>query len=105
MFALSNRMLFHHSFAYLSFIVCRIPKVILIWFLLEPPPPPIISSVYDLSSGCLAQLEELADFEVKHEEKMSTTHTEKLRVPTNIRPHFLKAIHGLSVERKLLFQL
>nr|XP_019933189.2 obscurin isoform X5 [Aedes albopictus] len=45
-----------------------------------------------------AQLEELADFEVKHEEKMSTTHTEKLRVPTNIRPHFLKAIHGLSVE-------
>ncbi|EAT34172.1 AAEL013559-PA [Aedes aegypti] len=45
-----------------------------------------------------AQLEELADFEIKHEEKMSTTQTEKLRVPTNIRPHFLKAIHGLSVE-------
>ncbi|XP_062553320.1 obscurin isoform X6 [Armigeres subalbatus] len=45
-----------------------------------------------------AQLEELADFEVKHEEKMSTTQTEKLRVPTNIRPHFLKAIHALSVE-------
>ncbi|XP_065086396.1 obscurin isoform X3 [Ochlerotatus camptorhynchus] len=45
-----------------------------------------------------AQLEELADFEVKHEEKMSTTRTEKLRVPTNIRPRFLNAIHGLSVE-------
>lgn len=85
------------------FTVCRITKVELIWFILEPPSPSIISSVYDLSSGRLAQLEELADFEVKHEEKMSTTCTEKLRVPTNIRPRFLKATHGLSVERKLSF--
>ncbi|XP_055536220.1 obscurin isoform X6 [Wyeomyia smithii] len=45
-----------------------------------------------------AQLEELAEFEFKHEEKMSSTQTEALRVPTNIRPRFLKAIHGLSVE-------
>ncbi|XP_053686874.1 obscurin [Sabethes cyaneus] len=45
-----------------------------------------------------AQLEELAEFEYKHEEKMSATQTEALRVPTNIRPHFVKAIHGLSVE-------
>ncbi|XP_055610566.1 obscurin isoform X4 [Uranotaenia lowii] len=45
-----------------------------------------------------AQLEELAEFEYRHEEKMSSTNTQKLRVPTNIRPHFVKAIHGLSVE-------
>ncbi|XP_052566288.1 obscurin isoform X5 [Culex pipiens pallens] len=45
-----------------------------------------------------AQLEELADFEDKHLEKMSATQTQKLRVPTNIRPHFVQAIHGLCVE-------
>ncbi|XP_058829179.1 obscurin isoform X2 [Topomyia yanbarensis] len=45
-----------------------------------------------------AQLEELADFQSKHEEKMSATRTDVLRVPTNIRPRFLKAIHALSVE-------
>ncbi|KAL1399406.1 hypothetical protein pipiens_008251, partial [Culex pipiens pipiens] len=46
----------------------------------------------------ISQLEELADFEDKHLEKMSATQTEKLRVPTNIRPHFVQAIHGLCVE-------
>uniref|UniRef100_A0AAG5DF48 Muscle M-line assembly protein unc-89 n=1 Tax=Anopheles atroparvus TaxID=41427 RepID=A0AAG5DF48_ANOAO len=45
-----------------------------------------------------AQERELAAIETRHESKMSTTKTKKIRVPTNIRPHFVKPIRGLNVE-------
>ncbi|XP_058124576.1 obscurin [Anopheles ziemanni] len=45
-----------------------------------------------------AQEKELAAIETRHESKMSTTRTKKIRVPTNIRPHFVKPIRGLNVE-------
>ena len=48
----------------------------------------------------LAQEKELAAIETRHVSKMSTTNTKKIRVPTNIRPHFIKPIRGLTVERK-----
>ncbi|XP_058062873.1 obscurin [Anopheles bellator] len=44
------------------------------------------------------QERELAAIETKHETKMSSTNTKKIRVPTNIRPHFVKPIRGLNVE-------
>ncbi|XP_053676585.1 obscurin [Anopheles nili] len=45
-----------------------------------------------------AQEKELAAIETRHESKMSTNNTKKIRVPTNIRPHFVKPIRGLNVE-------
>ncbi|XP_035904935.1 obscurin isoform X5 [Anopheles stephensi] len=45
-----------------------------------------------------AQERELAAIETRHDSKMSTTNTKKIRVPTNIRPHFIKPIRGLTVE-------
>uniref|UniRef100_A0A182K3G5 Obscurin n=1 Tax=Anopheles christyi TaxID=43041 RepID=A0A182K3G5_9DIPT len=45
-----------------------------------------------------AQEKELCAIETRHVSKMSTTNTKKIRVPTNIRPHFIKPIRGLTVE-------
>uniref|UniRef100_A0A1Y9HDM7 Titin n=1 Tax=Anopheles funestus TaxID=62324 RepID=A0A1Y9HDM7_ANOFN len=45
-----------------------------------------------------AHEKELAAIETRHESKMSTNNTKKIRVPTNIRPHFIKPIRGLTVE-------
>uniref|UniRef100_A0A182T0F4 Ig-like domain-containing protein n=1 Tax=Anopheles maculatus TaxID=74869 RepID=A0A182T0F4_9DIPT len=45
-----------------------------------------------------AQEKELAAIETRHDSKMSTNNTKKIRVPTNIRPHFIKPIRGLTVE-------